>query len=212
MKQRVPAWIVNIACTAQNAKGTPVDLALSRQTYRIIRPSDYTKGRPMISVDYVQRMARYNRWQNENLYETASRLADEERRREREAFFGSIHRTLSHLMWADRLWMSRFCGTQRPQGAISESASLYPDWDLLRSQRVGFDAEIMRWAEDLSPDWLAGELTYFSQSSARDIRWSRWMLVSHFFNHQTHHRGQVHCMLTQAGMKPQDTDLTVMPG
>jgi hypothetical protein len=78
----------------------------------------------MIGVDYVQRMARYNRWQNENLYETASQLADEERRRERGAFFGSIHGTLSHLMWADRLWMSRFCSTQRPQGAISESACI----------------------------------------------------------------------------------------
>ena len=107
--------------------------------------------------------------------------------------------------------MSRFCGTQRPQGAISESASLYPDWDLLRSQRVGFDAEIMRWAEDLSPDWLAGELTYFSQSSARDISGPVWRFVSHFINHQTHHRGQVHCLLTQAGVKPQDTDMTMMP-
>jgi uncharacterized damage-inducible protein DinB len=164
----------------------------------------------MISVGYVQRMARYNRWQNENLYGTAGRLTDEERRRERGAFFGSIQKTLSHVMWADRLWMSRFCGTQRPQGGIPESASLHQDWTLLRSQRGDVDAEIMRWADGLGLDWLHGELTYFSQSSGRDITKPRWMFVSHFFNHQTHHRGQVHCMLTQAGMKPQDTDLTVM--
>ncbi len=60
-------------------------------------------------------------------------------------------------MWADWLWMSRFYGAQRPQGGIPESASLYPDWESLKSQRVEFDAEIMRWAEALSPNWPAGE-------------------------------------------------------
>ena len=64
----------------------------------------------MIGIGYVQRMALYNRWQNENLYGTADQLTDEERRRERGAFFGSIQKTLSHLLWADRLWMSRFEG------------------------------------------------------------------------------------------------------
>jgi uncharacterized damage-inducible protein DinB len=163
----------------------------------------------MIGVGYVHRMALYNRWQNENLYGTADQLT--ERRRERGAFFGSIQKTLSHLMWADRLWMSRFQGTQRPQGGIPDSAPLYPDWESLKSQRVDFDAEIMRWAECLSPNWLVGELTYFLQSSAREIRGPGWRFVSHFFNHQTHHLGQVHCKLTQAGVKPQDTDLMMMP-
>jgi uncharacterized damage-inducible protein DinB len=107
----------------------------------------------MIGVGYVQ------------LYGTADRLTDEERRCERGAFFGSIQKILSHLMWADRLWMSRFYGTQRPQGGIPESASLYADWQSLKSQRVDFDAEIMSWAEIPGPNWLAGELTCFSQSS-----------------------------------------------
>jgi len=107
--------------------------------------------------------------------------------------------------------MSRFNGTQRPPGGIPESVSLYPDWGSLKSQRVDFDAEILRWAEGLSSNWLEGELTYFSQSAVRDVTAPRWKFVSHFFNHQTHHRGQVHCMLTQAGVKPRDTDLTMMP-
>ena len=64
---------------------------------------------------YVQRMARYNRWQNENLYGVADRLTDDERRRERGAFFGSIHKTLSHLLWGDHIWMSRFTGVPRPR-------------------------------------------------------------------------------------------------
>ena len=70
----------------------------------------------MIDRAYVQRMARYNRWQNENVYGVADRLSDEERRRERGAFFGSIHKTLSHLLWADHIQMSRFANVPRPPG------------------------------------------------------------------------------------------------
>ena len=166
----------------------------------------------MIGIGYVQRMALYNRWQNENLYGAADQLTDEQRRHERGAFFGSIQKTFSHLLWGDRLWMSRFSGTRHPQVGIPESVSLYSDWDALKRERADFDAEILRWAEGLSPNWLEGDLTYFSQSSARDIMGPRWKFVSHFFNHQTHHRGQVHCMLTQAGAQPQGTDLPLMPG
>ena len=83
----------------------------------------------MIDPAYVRRMARYNRWQNANLYGVADALPDEERRRERGAFFGSIHKTLSHLLWADRIWMSRFTDVPKPEGGIPGSVSLYPDWD-----------------------------------------------------------------------------------
>src|SRR5215210_7171332 len=89
----------------------------------------------MIDPAYVRRMARYNRWQNQNLYGVAETLSDEERRRERGAFFGSIHKTLSHLLWGDRIWMSRFMGGPRPQGGIPESVSMYPDWDGLKRER-----------------------------------------------------------------------------
>jgi uncharacterized damage-inducible protein DinB len=68
----------------------------------------------MISAGYAQRMANYNRWQNENLYGAADQLTDEDRQRERSALFGSIQKTLSHLTWADQLWMKRFCGRVRP--------------------------------------------------------------------------------------------------
>lgn len=165
----------------------------------------------MIDRAYVQRMARYNRWQNENLYGTADRLSDAERRRERGAFFGSIHQTLSHLLWADRTWMSRFTDVPAPPGGIPGSVSLYADWDELKSARKDFDQTMITWADTVDPAWLAVDQTFYSGATKREWTRPRWHLVAHMFNHQTHHRGQVHCMLTQAGGKPSDTDLTFLP-
>jgi uncharacterized damage-inducible protein DinB len=165
----------------------------------------------MIDGAYVQRMARYNRWQNENLYGVADRLPDEERRRERGAFFGSIQHTLSHLLWADRIWMSRFTDVPKPTGGIAESIGLYPDWDVLKHEREAFDRAIIGWADGVDETWLAADYVYYSGATNRQWRRPRWVLVTHMFNHQTHHRGQVHCMLTQAGTRPGDTDLPFMP-
>ena len=165
----------------------------------------------MIDRAYVQRMARYNRWQNENLYGIADRLSAAERQRERGAFFGSIHKTLSHLLWGDRAWMSRFTDTPKPEGGIPESVALYADWENLKSERAAFDQKILDWASTVQPDWLAADQTYFSGAIGREVTKPRWVLVTHMFNHQTHHRGQVHCMLTQAGGRPSDTDLPFMP-
>lgn len=161
----------------------------------------------MIDTAYVRRMAHYNRWQNSNLYDAADKLSDQERCCECGAFFGSIQKTLSHLLWADRIWMSRFAGTPRPEGGIPQSVSLYMNWGELKRERTAFDATILDWAERLDPAWLDGELTWFKAEVSRP----KWQLMMHFFNHQTHHRGQVHCMLTQAGAKPHDTDLFLMP-
>ncbi len=165
----------------------------------------------MIDVAYVQQMARYNRWQNENLYGVADRLSDEERRSERGVFFGSIQKTFSHMLWADRMWMSRFTDLPKPETGLSGSATLYPDWDSLKRERPVFDDEIIAWARDLRGDWLQSDFTWFSNSVKAEVSKPLWLVVAHFFNHQTHHRGQVHAMLTQAGGKPHDTDLFAMP-
>ena len=164
----------------------------------------------MINAGYVQQCARYNRWQNASLYGVADALSDDERRRERGAFFGSIHKTLSHLLWGDRIWMSRFTDVPKPQGGIPESVTLFPEWEGLKRERAAFDETIVKWADGLDPDWLAGDLTWYSGAAKRDLTKPKWLLVTHMFNHQTHHRGQVHCMLTQAGGKPQATDLPAM--
>ena len=165
----------------------------------------------MIDAAYVQRLARYNRWQNENLYGVADRLSDEERRRDRGAFFGSIHGTLSHLLWGDCMWMSRFSDTPKPPIGIPGSDTLYPDWGGLKRERKQMDERILGWADLVDPEWLATNYTWFSNAAQREMSRPQWEVVVHFFNHQTHHRGQVHAMLTQAGGKPSDTDLFLLP-
>src|SRR5262249_29186688 len=144
--------------------------------------------RAMIDLGYVQCMARYNAWQNESIYGAADTLSEAERRRERGAFFGSIHNTLSHLLWADRIWMSRFTDVPSPGASIRESVTLYPDWGLLKRERGTFDLVIKTWADGLDPAWLQGDLTWFSGAAKREITKPKWFLLTHMFNHQTHHR------------------------
>lgn len=156
-------------------------------------------------------MARYNRWQNESLYAAAATLSDAERRRERGAFFGSIHRTLNHLLWGDLIWMHRFVGSPKPPGGIKDSPELVADWDELVKRRQAMDETIIAWAAGLSQDWLEGSDTWFSGAMGREVTKPHWVIVTHLFNHQTHHRGQVHTMLTAAGAKPGDTDIVFMP-
>ena len=162
----------------------------------------------MISVGYVRAMADYNHWQNENLYGAADGLTDAQRKERRGAFFGSIHGTLSHLLWGDQIWMSRFAGTPKPKArGIPESVAMFESWDDLKRERRAFDRVIADWAGRLDPAWLEGDLTWFSGAASREVTRPKWLLVTHMFNHQTHHRGQVHCLLTQCGAKPGATDL-----
>lgn len=164
----------------------------------------------MIDTAYATTMARYNRWQNRSLYEAANTLADEARRQDRGAFFRSIHGTFCHLLWADQTWLSRFAGTPKPAVPGSESSWMIESWDELVAERRTTDALIGDWAAGLSSDWLAGELTWVSGLSRRELTRPKALLVMHFFNHQTHHRGQAHAMLTAAGAKPDDTDLMLV--
>src|SRR5688500_3490057 len=106
--------------------------------------------------------------------------------------------------------MSRFTDVPKPQGGISESMTLYPEWDGFIRERVAFDEPILKLADELDADRLDGDLTWHSCTAHLDLTTPIWLLVTHMFNHQTHHRGQVHCMLTQAGGKPQATDLPAM--
>jgi uncharacterized damage-inducible protein DinB len=168
-------------------------------------------GRDMITPAACLTFARYNRWQNRSIYDAAATLSDEDRRRDRGAFFGSIQATLSHLMWGDTVWMSRFDGWEKPVGAIQDSVEFVGDWEELRVRRAAADARILDWAGRVDPAWLGSDATWYSGALGREVTKNAGLCVAHFFNHQTHHRGQVHAMLTAAGARPGDTDLFAMP-
>ena len=166
----------------------------------------------MISPGWVRMMAGYGAEMNRRWYAAAASLDDAARKRDRGAFFGSIHATLNHLLWADRIWMSRFDGWDRPAGGIKESIALHDDFGALATARAEVDAGILAWAGRVDADWLAGDLGWFSGAAGRDVTRPRAVLVTHLFNHQTHHRGQVHAMLTAAGARTEDTDLWIVAG
>ena len=154
-------------------------------------------------------MARYNAWQNRSMLAAAETLEPEAREADLGAFFGSIRATLSHLLWADRMWMSRLSDWERPAGGISDSPSHETDWARLREARAAADEGIVSWADGAGA--LDGPLSWWSGAAGREVTRPRGLCALHMFNHQTHHRGQVHAMLTAAGARPGDTDLFLMP-
>jgi uncharacterized damage-inducible protein DinB len=164
----------------------------------------------MITPAYVRTMAEYNAEMNRRLYGAAARLSEEERRLPRGAFWGTIHGTLTHILWGDRQWMSRFDGWERPTTPIKESAGMIEDFASLSRAREQADADISRWAARVDDAWMNEDLVWFSGAAGREMRASKRLLVAHFFNHQTHHRGQAHAMLTQAGEETGDTDLFLL--
>ena len=161
----------------------------------------------MITPPYVRTMAAYNAEMNRRLYGAATRLSDAERRQPRGAFWGSIHGTLNHLLWGDQQWMSRFDDWPKPDVAIKQSAGLIDDFAALSAAREKADSDISRWATKVDDGWMAEDMVWFSGAAGREIRAPKGLLVTHFFNHQTHHRGQAHALITACGEKTGDTDL-----
>lgn len=164
----------------------------------------------MISPDYCRTMARYNAWQNRSLYREAGRLDEARRREDRGLFFRSVHATLDHILWGDTMWMSRFQpGWDIPSVGPADGEA-WMGWDELVEARQFADARIGDWAAGLTPRDLEGDLEWYSGVAHRRMSRPKWVLVAHFFNHQTHHRGQVHAALTGFGLRPDATDLGFM--
>jgi uncharacterized damage-inducible protein DinB len=155
----------------------------------------------------VQMMALYNAEMNRRLYGAAARLSAEQRTKNHGAFWASIQGTLAHILWADQTWMSRFDAWPKPAAGMKDAPDAYPDFSELARVRADTDARLIQWANRVTPDWLAEDLVWFSGAAQREIRMGRSKLVTHLFNHQTHHRGQAHAMITAAGEHTGDTDL-----
>ncbi|WP_299406732.1 DinB family protein [Acaryochloris sp. IP29b_bin.148] len=154
-------------------------------------------------------MASYNRWMNERLYQVCSELSDTDRKKNTGVFFKSIHGTLNHLLLGDKVWLGRFLGEPfQPQGLDQE---LHKDFENLRLARVDTDAKIIEWAQTLTDEILSGQLQYTSIVNPATRTYEMWLAVAHFFNHQTHHRGQLTVLLSQFDKEYGVTDLIWLP-
>jgi uncharacterized damage-inducible protein DinB len=149
-------------------------------------------------------LARYNALANRRLYEACARLPDTERKQSRPAFFGSIHGALNHVIVGDRIWLARFAGQEAPSTNLD--AILYEDFGELREAREKEDSRIEAFAAGIDERFLKGKIRYVN-NEGRTLEDPVELLVAHFFNHQTHHRGQVHDMLTQTNVPPPVLDL-----
>lgn len=155
-------------------------------------------------LDHFRTFARYNRWANDRLYAACASLNEAEYLKPRESFFGSLHATLNHLLVGDRIWMGRL--TRHDPGIRALDQMLYADFAGLKVARGAEDAQIIAFVDGLDEPTLNSALRYKSMAGKTQSTPVRWVLA-HLFNHQTHHRGQVHGLLSQTTAKPPELDL-----
>jgi uncharacterized damage-inducible protein DinB len=150
-------------------------------------------------------MAGYNAWCNERIYDVAAQLSDADYRADRGAFFKSVHGTLNHLLVTDRIWLKRFSGQGEAPNRLD--AILFENLPELRAAREREDERIVGYIDGLSDADLAGRIRYKTITNPAEIEQPLAPALVHFFNHQTHHRGQVHCLLTGFGLEAPSLDL-----
>ncbi|HVO17462.1 MAG TPA: DinB family protein [Alphaproteobacteria bacterium] len=157
-----------------------------------------------MTPEHFRTLGRYNRWANRRLYDACALLDDAEYRKRRPAFFGSIHGTLNHLLVGDRVWLGRI--ERVPSGIERLDQILYDDFAALRDAREAEDARILALVDRLDETALAQDLNYANMAGAPQRTRLDWVLM-HFFNHQTHHRGQAHGLLSHTAVPPPPLDL-----
>jgi uncharacterized damage-inducible protein DinB len=148
----------------------------------------------MNAAAHYRMFGRYNAWANSRLFEAAGQLGAEQYRADRGAFFRSVHGTLNHLLVTDRIWMRRFTG----EGAAPDrlDAILFDTFEALRAAREAEDRRIVDFVDGLDDGRIARTIKYRRVSSPQEFEQELAQALAHWFNHQTHHRGQVHALLT----------------
>ena len=148
-------------------------------------------------------MAAYNRQMNQQFYAACETLGEAELKKDRKVFFTSIHGTLNHLLLVDRLWLGGFTGNPQAFGSLDEE--LYANFSELRTERERTDEDIVEWANTLVMDSLEAPFN-------ERLSFPTWLTVTNFFNHQTHHRGQLSALLGQCGLDYGVTDIPWVDG
>ncbi len=156
---------------------------------------------------YFEQRAAHNRWANARLYEAALSLSEADYRRDVGAFFKSMHGTLNHLLLTDRLWLKRLTGEGEHPNQLN--TIIYDDRYALASARADEDDRIVSYVASLDEAALDGLLKY-ATTSGKEFEQKRCDILAHLFNHQTHHRGQAHTVLSLCGREPPQLDLLLM--
>jgi uncharacterized damage-inducible protein DinB len=159
----------------------------------------------VISSAYCQLMARYSTWMNERLYAVCAGISADDRVLDRGAFFGSIHGTLNHLLWGDRMWLGRFTGSACNYPPFG--ADMFGTFEELAHERQLTDTAMLQWAANVSGEWLESTIEYVSKVDNKARCLPASVAAVHLFNHRTHHRGQLTTLMKQAGADPGPTDL-----
>lgn len=154
---------------------------------------------------HFRMLAAYNRWANGQIYHSAGELTDEAFGRDVGAFFKSMMGTLNHILVADRIWLKRFTAEGEAPRALD--AIVHPNLGPLRLAREAEDERISAWIESLDDTALAGRFTYITVTDMRRVSQRLAPALTHFFNHQTHHRGQAHTILSLLGKEPPSLDM-----
>ena len=156
-------------------------------------------------MNHFPLMARFNQWANQKLYASVAALPEDRYRADLGLFFGSIHRTLNHLLVVDRIWTRRIDGD--PHGIARLDAQLYESLAELSGARAEEDERLVRQVDGLDEERLARPVRYrrIIGSGEAETRCDHILIT--LFNHQTHHRGQVHAALTQSGIEPPPLDV-----
>lgn len=154
---------------------------------------------------HFELFAAYNTWANKKIYDAARALSDSDYRRDEKAFFGSVHATLNHILVADRVWMHRFTGRGETYDKLD--LILFEELDALHDARMAEDQRIVDWIETKNASDFDETFTYQPVTTPEPVTSQYAPCVAHFFNHQTHHRGQVHALLTRLSGKAPSIDL-----
>lgn len=155
---------------------------------------------------HFDQLAAYNRWANRRVYDDAATLPDAVRKQPAGLFFGSLHGTLNHMLVTDYIWMRRFTGDGPQPERLNQV--LHDDFDALRTARQQEDERILEFVTGLQ---AYDRVISYQNSTGKTFHQEIGPALTHFFNHQAHHRGQVHAGLTIAGIRePASLDLLVL--
>ncbi len=156
-------------------------------------------------LETFRMFAAYNQWANDLVYAAANELSPEDLNRDLGAFFGSLFGTLTHILVADRVWLRRFTGEGPIHTALNEKP--FATLAELEAARIEEDRRIIAWIGELTEDETRGPISYTPITTPTPITHRLGPAISHFFNHQTHHRGQAHMCLTALGKPSLSLDL-----